>query len=76
MASTLYLILIVGEHVVEGLAQVVGTLFDLELLAVDLVLNVVNPLVQLGYVHLSVLEPVQGNNKLVYCFARLGVILF
>ncbi|MFN9944121.1 MAG: hypothetical protein ACK56I_32100, partial [bacterium] len=52
-----YLFLIVGEHVVEGLAQVVGTLFDLELLPVDLVLDVVDPLVQLGDVHLAVLEP-------------------
>jgi hypothetical protein len=52
-----YLFLIVGEHIVEGLAQVVGTLFDLELLPVDLVLDIVDPLVQLGDVHLAVLEP-------------------
>merc|ERR1719369_2633906 len=48
--------LIVAKHVVEGLAQVVRTLFDLQLLAVDLVLNVVDPLVQLGDVHLAVLK--------------------
>ena len=46
-----------SEHVVEGVAQVISTLLDLQLLPVDLVLDVVNPLVELGDVHLAVLEP-------------------
>merc|ERR1719500_1750152 len=49
--------LVVGDHVVEGVVQLVGTLLDLQLLPVDLVLDVVDPLVQLGDVHLAVLEP-------------------
>ena len=50
--------LIVGKHVIEGLSEVIRTLFDLQLLSVDLVLNVVDSLVQLGDVHLSVLKSV------------------
>ena len=48
--------LIVSEHVVKGIAEVIRTLLDLQLLPVDLILDVVNPLVELGDVHLSVLE--------------------
>ena len=50
-----------SEHVVKGVAQVISTLLDLELLPVDLVLDVVNPLVELGDVHLAVLEPPLGH---------------
>merc|ERR1712060_643898 len=57
--------LVVVQHVVEGLAQLVGHLLDLQLLAVDLVLDVVNPLVQLGDVHLSVLVPAFSRLELV-----------
>merc|ERR1719285_337892 len=49
--------LVVGDHVVKGVVQLVGTLLDLQLLPVDLVLDVVDPLVELGNVHLAVLEP-------------------
>merc|ERR1711992_199465 len=49
--------LVVGDHVIEGVIELVGTLLDLQLLPVDLVLDVVDPLVQLGDVHLAVLEP-------------------
>merc|ERR1712001_390791 len=49
--------LVVGDHVIEGVVQLVGTLLDLQLLPVDLVLNVIDPLVQLGNVHLAVLKP-------------------
>merc|ERR550517_236368 len=49
--------LVVGDHVIEGVVQLVGTLLDLQLLPVDLVLDVVDPLVELGDVHLAVLEP-------------------
>ena len=47
--------LVVLEHVIKGLAQLVGHLLDLQLLSEDLVLDVVDPLVQLGDVHLTVL---------------------
>ena len=46
-----------SKHIVEGVSQFISNLLDLQLLSVDLILNVVNPLVQLGDVHLSVLEP-------------------
>merc|ERR1712001_821354 len=49
--------LVVGDHVIEGVVQLVGTLLDLQLLPVDLILDVIDPLVQLGDVHLAVLEP-------------------
>ena len=48
---------IIGEHVVKGIAQLVGTLLDLELLPVDLILDVVDLLVQLRDVHLAILKP-------------------
>merc|ERR1711971_1452657 len=49
--------LVVGDHVVEGVVKLVRTLLDLQLLTVDLVLDVVDPLVELGDVHLAVLKP-------------------
>merc|ERR1719427_2436489 len=57
--------LVVIKHVIESVIELIGHLLDLELLTVDLILNVVNPVVELGDVHLSVfitslsnLEPV------------------
>merc|ERR1719245_2882930 len=58
-------ILVVGEHVIEGVVEFIGTLLDLQLLSVDLILNVINPLVELGDVHLSVLESGLGDLVLV-----------
>jgi hypothetical protein len=52
---------VVGQHVVERVAQFVSTLFDLELLAVDLVLYIVDPLIELGYIHLPILVPSQQS---------------
>ena len=52
-----FLFLVVLKHVVEGLAELIGNLLHLQLLAVDLVLDVVDPLVQLRDVHLAVLIP-------------------
>merc|ERR1711971_622297 len=49
--------LVVGDHVVEGVVEFVRTLLDLQLLTVDLVLDVADPLVELGDVHLAVLKP-------------------
>ena len=50
-----------SQHVVKGVAHLVGTLLDLQLLPVDLVLDVVDPVIQLSDVHLAVLEPVHGK---------------
>merc|ERR1711867_66396 len=49
-------VLVVGNHVIEGVVQFIGALLDLQLLSVDFILNVINPLVKLGDVHLSVLK--------------------
>merc|ERR1739849_38072 len=54
-----------SKHIVEGVSQLVSNLLDLQLLSVDLVLNVVNSLVELGDVHLSVLEPALGDLVLI-----------
>merc|ERR1711993_34826 len=54
-----------SKHIVEGVSQLISNLLDLQLLSVDLVLDVVNPLVQLGDVHLSVLEPALGDLVLI-----------
>merc|ERR1719468_1480772 len=57
--------LVVGKHVIECVIEFIRTLLDLELLSVNLVLDVVNPLVELGDVHLSVLESGLSNLELV-----------
>jgi len=64
---------VVGQHVVECVAQFVRTLLDLELLAIDLVLDVVDPLIQLCDVHLSVLVSKQ-NDSLSLCFFVLIIL--
>merc|ERR1719322_687972 len=53
--------LVMSKHVIKGIAEVISTLFDLELLSVDLILNVINSLVQLGNVHLSILKSAFSN---------------
>merc|ERR1739848_24042 len=57
--------LVVIEHVIESIIELIGHLLDLQFLTVDLILNVINPVVELGDVHLtifiaslSMLEPV------------------
>merc|ERR1712228_226761 len=57
--------LVVVEHVIESIIELIGHLLDLQFLTVDLILNVINPVVELGDVHftifiasLSMLEPV------------------
>merc|ERR1719244_1804714 len=56
LSFQLFVELVVGKHVVEGVVELIGTLFDLKLLSVDLILNVINSLVKLGDVHLSILK--------------------
>ena len=48
--------LVVLQHVVERVVQLIRTSFDLQLLPVDLVLDVVDSVVQLRDVHLAVLK--------------------
>merc|ERR1712203_395172 len=48
--------LIIVKHVVEGITELIRNLLDLELFPVNLVLNVINPEVQFGDVHLSVFK--------------------
>merc|ERR1711973_601234 len=57
-------ILIMSKHVIKSLSKFVSNLFDLELLSVDFILNVVNSLVKLGDVHLSILVPSLGGFEL------------
>merc|ERR1712029_21214 len=46
--------LVVVKHVIKGFDELIGYFLDLQLLTVDFILNVINPVVQLGDVHLSV----------------------
>merc|ERR1719225_334141 len=46
--------LVILKHIVKGIVKLIRDFLDLELLTVDLILNVVNPEVQFGDVHLSV----------------------
>merc|ERR1719211_650925 len=46
--------LVVIEHVIESIIELIGHLLDLQFLTVDLILNIVNPVVELGDVHLTV----------------------
>ena len=45
-----------SKHVIKGISKLVSNLLDLQLLSVDLILNIINSLVQLGDVHLPVLK--------------------
>ncbi len=54
-------ILVVGKHVVKGVIQLIIGLLDLQLLTIDLVLQIVNPVVELGDVHLAILIPGLGQ---------------
>merc|ERR1719348_2340114 len=56
--------LVVGKHVIKGVIELIRTLLDLQLFSVDLILNVINSLVQLGNVHLSILK--SGLSNLVF----------
>merc|ERR1711909_225428 len=47
-------ILVVGQHVIEGVVKLISNLFDLELLSIDLILNIINSVVQFSNVALSV----------------------
>ena len=44
------------EHVIKCLSKFISNLLDLEFLPIDLILNVINSLVQLGDVHLPILK--------------------
>merc|ERR1719192_2719923 len=57
--------LVVGEHVIKCVIELIRTLLDLQLLSVDLILNVINPLVQLGDVHLSIFKSGLSDLELV-----------
>merc|ERR1719369_1211805 len=48
--------LVVGEHVIKGFSKLIRNLLDLQLFSVNLILNIVNLLIQLGDVHLSILK--------------------
>merc|ERR1719348_1186907 len=56
--------LVVGKHVIKGVIELIRTLLDLQLFSVDLILNVINSLVQLGNVHLSIFK--SGLSNLVF----------
>ena len=53
--------LIMSKHVIKGITEVISTLFDLELLSVDLILNVINSLVKFGDVHFTILKSALGD---------------
>merc|ERR1712083_1238421 len=61
--------LVVVKHIIECVIELIRHLLDLELFAVDLILNIVNSVVELGDVHLSVfitsLSMLESVHKLV-----------
>merc|ERR1719225_1812759 len=46
--------LVILKHIIKGIVKLIRDFLDLELLTVDLILNVINPEVQFGDVHLSI----------------------
>merc|ERR1719427_469482 len=54
LISDIRMKLVVSKHVIEGVVKFIRNLLALQLLPVDLILNVVNPVVELGDVHLAV----------------------
>merc|ERR1712165_67137 len=64
--------LVVGQHVVKCVIELIRNLLDLQLLPIDFIFNVINPVVELGNVHLSIfitsfsmLQPLQKLVNLV-----------
>merc|ERR1711860_454616 len=46
--------LVVVKHVIKGFIELIRHLLDLQLFTVDLILNVINPVIQFGDVHLTI----------------------
>merc|ERR1719200_47066 len=67
--------LVILKHIVKGIVKLIRDFLDLELLTVDLILNVINPEVQFGDVHLSVfiasLSNLETLHKLVNFVLKL-----
>merc|ERR1712241_203332 len=61
--------LVILKHIIKGIVKLIRNFLDLELLTVDFILNVINPEVQFGDVHLSVfiasLSNLESVHKLV-----------
>merc|ERR1711997_991164 len=49
-----YFCLVVVEHVIKGFIELIRDFLDLELFTIDLILNVINPVVKFGNIHLSI----------------------
>jgi hypothetical protein len=58
--------LVMGQHVIKSVAHLIGALLYLELLPVDLILDVIDTMIQLGDVHFPVLEPVNSSSNIVF----------
>merc|ERR1739848_417547 len=60
---------VVVEHVIKGFIEFIRDFLDLELLTIDLILNIINPVVEHGDVHLSIfiasLSMLESLHKLV-----------
>merc|ERR1712122_108181 len=61
-------ILVVGQHVVEGIVELIRNLLDLELLSVDLILNIINSVIQFGNVALTIFISSFSNLESVFSF--------
>ena len=46
-----------SQHIIKSIIHLIRGLLNLEFLSVDLVLDIVDSVVQLGDVHLTILEP-------------------
>merc|ERR1719200_7849 len=61
--------LVILKHIIKGIVKLIRNFLDLELLTVDLILDIINPEVQFGDVHLSVfitsLSNLESLHKLV-----------
>merc|ERR1719315_656219 len=54
--NEMYNNLVVGQHIIEGISKFISAFFNLQLLPIDFIFNIVNLLVEFGDVHLSILK--------------------
>merc|ERR1712109_391244 len=69
-------ILVVGQHVIEGVVELIRNLLDLELLSVDLIFNIIDSVVQFGNVALTIFITSFSNLESVHKVKNFVLQLF
>merc|ERR1711983_719199 len=69
-------LLVVGQHVIEGIVKLIRNLLDLELFSVDFIFNIIDSVVQLGNVALTIFITSFSNLESVHKVKNFVLQLF